>query len=502
MIERLLLIDVDITREEARLRPHIHHPLGLMHLAAACRERFPGLEVRIIHTTTCDDPQERILRTLDTFDPQLVGLRSLSIARSRFRETARAIRAHRPEVPLIGGGPYPSSSPGDLLPDGTLDLVVIGEGERTLTRLLEALNREGRLPADLPGTAVAASGALQVNDAAPLIEDLDRLPFPDYGLIRLADYQGYLNQAIEKSSECAFIYSTRGCPHRCYYCHNFFGKRVRRRSADDLVTEMRQLRDRLGVDRFVFVDDIFNVPMPAAKRTLRAIADRLPGVRLFFPNGLRADQLDDELLDLLEAAGTVMMSMAVETAVPRLQELVGKGLRLDRAHAAIEKASRRFILRIYFMVGFPTETWDEAMTTVRFAAGLDHLASPYLSVVRIYQGTSLYEMLRPDQRQARALAEQEQGEFVPFLHQEEAFYGDLFSREQVPLTGAEIRKLRWIWVRDVYSNPVRLARMITVLRKFVAEDQLLDYCRAMFENPNLTAAALERYAGLGEAERG
>jgi anaerobic magnesium-protoporphyrin IX monomethyl ester cyclase len=350
MINRILLIDIDLPNDRKRKNTVTlsHHPVGLMYLASAVRESFPDIDIRIFHTVTNDNPVLSIEELISEFNPDIIGLRSLSIAKQQFKQTAERIREIVPDRCLIAGGPYPSSSCHDILLSKMVDIVVIGKGETTLVELIDHLQKDRKLPLSLPGTAVLENDKLRVNAPRPPIQDIDSISFPDYNLVDLRKYRGITNHANLDSSQSAFICSSRGCPYECFYCHQLFGKKIRRRSPYNLIDEMREHVERRGISNFVFLDDVFNVPMKTAKETLTRIAKELTGIGVSFPNGLRADQLDEEMIDLFEKAGTVELALAVETATPRRQALIGKRLNLERAKEAIESASRRFIVRFFY----------------------------------------------------------------------------------------------------------------------------------------------------------
>jgi len=492
MINRILMIDVDLDSSSMKSRPYSHHPLGLMYLSAFCKNVFRDIECRIFHTSTSSDPRSDLKALTSDFHPDLIGFRSLSIAQGMFKDITRYVRRMDPRVLLVAGGPYPSTSYDELLNQKLVDVVVMGEGERTFTDIVGALRDKGEIPRDLCGTAVKNGGHIRVNPPAEPIQDLDALPFPDYSIIDLKAYDGLVNQALEDTSQCAFIFCSRGCPYRCFYCHRLFAKKLRRRSAENILSEMQERVEKHGVNRFVIVDDLFNVPMRAAKEILTLIAKRLPGIRLSFPNGLRSDHIDEELLDLFEEAGTTMMAFAVETASKRLQKKIGKNLDLTKAKAAIHSASKRFIVRTFYMIGFPTETEEEAIETIRFASDLDHVCSPFLSVVRLFKGTTLFDDLQPTEEQISKLDRQEQMDYVPRLYEEPVYYGDLFPRDKVPLTGVDIRRLRWKWLVAVFNNKTRVANGHRVLQKHLDSDRVIDFYRVMYENPEFNEQALQR----------
>jgi len=313
----------------------------------SAKKSFPDLRIHIFHTITSKNPLKKIRTLITNFKPDIIGLRSLSIARKQFKETAHLIRECCSGCHLIAGGPYPSSSYQDLLLTGLVDMVVIGEGEITFVELIKHLRNSRKLPLNLDGTAVIKKGQLHINKTRSPIQNLDAIPFPDYSPIDLKDYKGISNHALQDSSQSAFICSSRGCPYECFYCHQLFGKRIRRRTPDNLITEMQEHVEKRHINNFVFLDDIFNVPKKNAKEILAHIAKKLPDIHISFPNGLRADQLDEELIHLFEEAGTVEMALAVETASPRLQKLIGKQLNLEKA-----KKNDKFCFKTVYRSGF------------------------------------------------------------------------------------------------------------------------------------------------------
>ncbi len=487
MIKRILLVDVEFDKtagDHTQLHSRwTHHPIGLMYLASSVNRVFPEIEFSILHTAVCDVAEESLAEAIGDFRPDLVGFRCLSFYQARFRALAALAREKVPEAVIVAGGPYPTSSYRGVLENGDADICVVGEGEETFIELVARMRDGDRLPLDVAGTCVIGEGRVRINDGRALITDVDAIPFPDYSLVDLEAYQGISNHAFQSSYDCAFIFATRGCPYRCFYCHQFFGKQIRRRSPENVVGEMEAHYLERGTKTFVFLDDLFNVPKEKGKEVLRLIAKRLPDVNINFPNGLRADQLDDEFLDLLEEAGTVHLILAIESATPRLQKLMGKNMKIERAMEFIHKASRRFIVGSFFMAGFPTETMDEVMHTISLAKELDYVAQPVLSIVRVYPGTSLFQSLNPTAEQARMIDSQTMAAAQPRIHNESSFYGDFFPKDKVPLGGDDIKEIRWTWIREVFHNKERIRNSHGVLEKYLDRDQILVFYKNLFDNP-------------------
>jgi radical SAM superfamily enzyme YgiQ (UPF0313 family) len=497
MIKRILLIDADLFGDTFCSSIYFtHHPIGLLYLASFAKQKFPEIEFRVFHTVTSNDPLKSIESLMADFKPDMVGIRSLSFAKEGFRLAAEKVRELSPSIPILGGGPYASTAYNDILTAGQIDVAVIGEGEETFAELITHYSISQTTPLTIKGTAVLEHGKLKLNPMRPYIMDLDSLPFPDYSFVNLNDYKGIKNQALQDDSKCVFIMATRGCHYDCFFCHQIFGRRIRRRSPENVVAEMRQHVEKRGVDNFVFVDDTFNVPMPEAKETLALIIKELPNVKLNFPNGLRADHIDDEMLDLFEQAGTVEIALAVETAVPRLQKFIGKHMDIHKAEKAIHAASKRFVTRTLFMVGFPTETYEEAMETIKYAESFDYVAQPMLSVLRIYNNSKVFDFLDPTEEQYKAISEQEKNLFHLGMFENIKFYGDFFSKEKVPLKTPDLKELISYWMRNVNFNHNRIQKSYQVLSKHFDKEKILEYYSNVFDKPKFNENDLENLLKL------
>ena len=114
------------------------------------------------------------------------------------------------------------------------------------------------------------------------------------------------------------LFTSRGCPFKCIYCHEVQGKKFRARSPENVLKEMHTLKTQWGINDFEVVDDIFNFDRGRMLDILdRIVASKLePG--LHFPNVLRTDMLDEGQIKVLRRAGTFFLCAAVETASPRL----------------------------------------------------------------------------------------------------------------------------------------------------------------------------------------
>jgi len=152
-----------------------------------------------------------------------------------------------------------------------------------------------------------------------------------------------------------------------------------------------------GIRDFYVVDDIFNINKKRAMRFFELLStDRtLKGSKLYFVNGLRGDLVDHEFIDAAVEAGTVWLAYAIETASPRLQEVIRKNLNVDRIKDTIEYSwSKGVVVNYWGLLGIEGETLEEAHQTIDFMKDLPPSVIPMLFSLKPYPGTEAYKASR------------------------------------------------------------------------------------------------------------
>jgi amino acid adenylation domain-containing protein len=190
------------------------------------------------------------------------------------------------------------------------------------------------------------------------------------------------------------IQATRGCPYNCAFCHKIWPKKHVVRSAENIFKEIMNCYDA-GIQRFVFIDDIFNLDIKNSTRLFKKIIQHQLDIQLFFPNGLRGDILTTDFIDLMIEAGTVNIDLALESASPRIQKLIGKNLNLEKFRENVRYIIGKYpqvLLEMELMVGFPTETEEEALMTLEFLKDLKWVHFPNLNILKIYPNTEMYRL--------------------------------------------------------------------------------------------------------------
>lgn len=230
------------------------------------------------------------------------------------------------------------------------------------------------------------------SEPRPQILEFNELPIPDRTLIDNAKYHKFIGLAAAKNS--ISIQATRGCPYNCSFCHKIWPKKHVVRSAENIFSEIQMYYD-VGIRRFVFIDDIFNLDIQNGSSLFQLIIANKLNVQLYFPNGLRGDILTKEYIDLMVRAGTVNLSLALETASPRLQKIVGKNMNLTKLKENIKYILDKYphvIVELESMHGFPTESEEEALMTLAFIKELKWLHFPYVHMLKIYPNTDMAKL--------------------------------------------------------------------------------------------------------------
>jgi len=365
---------IALVRPAAPLNRYIQNvPLNYVALAAWLRER--GFAPLILDMVLPGMTPEAVDRAIREHGISVVGIGAMTCEMPQAVAEARRLKEAHPGLRIVFGGAHPSADPEECLATGAVDHVVVGEGEIAFERLLTDV-REGREPAE----RILFSP----------VPDVDSLPRPAFDLLDLPGYFALESPwHFPKSRRAVQFITSRGCPYRCSYCHEIHGKRYRGMNPQRVVDQIEWLVKEHGVEELLVVDDIFNFDLERAKEVCRGIIERRLEVHLQFPNGVRGDRFDEELVALMRRAGTHYFAIAIETVSERFQKLTRKNLRIEPARQTLRWARTHGIeVCGFFMIGFPGETLDEVRATIDFALK-EPFDTVFFSLVAPFKGTRL-----------------------------------------------------------------------------------------------------------------
>ena len=391
-MKRVALIESGVS-DPGKFVYQVYPPHGLMYLASYLRSKKPGVEIKIFDRMMDRGPEENLVAQLKAFAPDLVGIHAMHFQAKSMHRIAALAKANS-RAPVIVGGPYPSSEPARVLADPNIDLAVRGEGELTFAEIFERLESNKDF-SGIPGCAYRKDGQVVLGPERDLLPDLDSVPFPAWDLIDLKkffDWKVLTQNDIRARKELATIFTSRACPYGCIFCHNMFGKKFRARSPENVLAEIKILYEKYGVREIHFIDDCFNFDLDRAKQILQMIIDSRMDLKLAFPNGIRGDRLDEELVGLFKAAGAYKINFGIESGSERIQKMIKKSLDLQKIKTNIELvAGAGIFTHGFFMMGFPDETEDDLKATIDFAVS-SKLHSAGFALLSPFPGTRVREI--------------------------------------------------------------------------------------------------------------
>jgi radical SAM superfamily enzyme YgiQ (UPF0313 family) len=369
-------------------------PLSLLYVATPLREA--GYDVSILDARLRDDWREELRRRIENLDPICVGISSLTGIQLRgAMEAARTVKGLSPELPVVWGGVHASLLPLETVREDFVDLVVVGEGEETFTEVVQRLDR-GKSVEDVRGIWYKEDGKPRRTPERPKI-DLNEVPPLAYDLLDMPSY--YRPFWDQEPTGPTFI-TSRGCPFQCSYCYiEVFDQRLWRPIRPQKVIENLQHLVAITGTRSVFcLDDMFFTDIRRVKEICRLIIENGLDIELDNVN-CRADAIcrfDDEILELLSAAGVRRLFVGLESGSNRMLKLIQKGSTREQAIKANRILARSPIQPICaFMAGFPHETVQDAKDTLSLMATLlDDNPNALITETSFYSpfpGTTLYE---------------------------------------------------------------------------------------------------------------
>ncbi len=359
-----------------------YFPLGLGYLAAVLEKN--GFEVKIYHAENPHSSEENIVtdaeitfwhrslaqrRYLETiknsnhyvwkeaeevicsFQPDLVGISVLSSEVASALNISKICKRYRKDCWVVWGGCHPTFLPESCLLYPEVDFVIRGEGELSFLEFCQ--NLEGKIKltdlSQINGLSYKKDGRILHNRPRALIENLDEIPFPARHLILFPEFFDY--RALGS------MITSRGCPWRCGFCssRNFWQKKVRFRSPENVIEEIKGIQKRYKINYLMFWDDCFTANRNVVLKILRGMIKSK--FNIAWRTATRADLIDEELLSLMKRAGCTKLEIGVETGSPRIQRLIKKDINNTQIKNAFHLLCQQNVPSgAFFMAGFPEET--------------------------------------------------------------------------------------------------------------------------------------------------
>jgi anaerobic magnesium-protoporphyrin IX monomethyl ester cyclase len=358
-------------------------PLGIGYIASYIRSQ--GYSVAIIDCTFMNEKE--VVAEARRLKPSITGIYSMLSMKESAVRLAKQLKPYTSL--LVAGGPLPTSSPHLFLDN--FDLVVLGEGEETLLDLFRTLD-DGQLPSKIEGTIYREKESGNVKKSPCRInnkKNLDLLPFPSRDLYSHTEYKNYFRW--HHGYTITSMITSRGCPFNCEFCSRpVFGNNYRGRSPSNIADEIESIVP-YGYDRIWIADDIF----PISQKVGAAVCDEIINrqIDVSWECLCRADIMNTKIASKMRKAGCHRVFFGLESGNNEVLKAMNKRLSVEQAKKAVRAAKSAGIkVGAFFILGYPGETSETVLNTIRFAASL---SLDYVSFTVPYPifGTPLYEKL-------------------------------------------------------------------------------------------------------------
>jgi len=383
-MKKVLLVQPNYQIKKDSASWGINPPIGLAYIAAIMRDA--EVDVEILDANLKNIEAEEVCRYAASKGFEIVGVSVLTPAHNYALRIARGLPG---KVLSVVGGPHAAARAEDLCMEG-FDIAVRGEGEYPMLEIAAEKPLK-----EIKGISyLNENGEIVHNQDRPFL-DVDKLPFPARDLLFRGGTQKPYFSSGTRHFPWACIFTSRGCPHDCYYCNKkTFGYTFRPRSPENVVREMEDLIAKYGVKEFDLYDDTFNFQKERAEEIAELIVEKNLKVHLRLSNGIRVENIDEKFLEKMKAAGCDYIALGVESGDQEMLDSIPKRITLDQIRRAV-KLTKDWGMTVtcFFMFGLIGDTLESMQHTLDFAIELN----PDIALFNIatpYPGTKMWKRIQ------------------------------------------------------------------------------------------------------------
>ena len=342
----------------------VEFPLGIGYLAAVLKEN--GFTVEI----ACQDlfhysNEELAEKFLIPNDYALIGIGFLS---ARFKETVlplcQTVNKYKKNAKLVLGGQGATATPEYILKETQADIIVLGEGEKTIVALMDNLDDY----ASVKGIAYRKENKIIVNERIPPVQNLDELPLPAWELFPMDKYKSSCQYMGQRKDEYSFpMLTSRGCVGNCSFCYRP-ERGIRFRSIDNIMYEMKMLLVNYGITYFIFQDELFIANLKRLKEFIQGLKDwKMYGRIKYNMGGIRANIVTDELARLLKESGCEYANVGFEAMDQKCLDAMNKRETVQDNINCAENLKRNGVtMGLNFIWGFECDDEKTLQNRVKF----------------------------------------------------------------------------------------------------------------------------------------
>ncbi|MDD5070836.1 MAG: radical SAM protein [Candidatus Omnitrophica bacterium] len=349
-------------------------PLGLLYMAAVLEKN--GFKVQVIDIFTYDY-EEVVLKKIKDFDPKYIGFSVFTPSYSKVKTLKDKLNDLLAKAIFFAGGVHPTILAQESLLDFDMDFIVRGEGELSLLEALKTLEREDSLDNVEGLTYRDSQGVVKNNPDREPVGKLDTIPFPARHLVNVENYfipPGYIRSYF--LDRVVNVVTSRGCPGCCTFCssHLLSGRKVRRRSVNNIMQELDLLIAQYHIKGIYFSDETFTTDHDWVVN----LCDEIKKRRLPWACATRVDFINDDLIRKMKDSGCKQVEFGIESGSEIVLKTIKKNtssLRIHKVFASLKENKIRSFANL--MVGSPNERYEDIIETKK----LLHEIKPNFSLI-------------------------------------------------------------------------------------------------------------------------
>jgi radical SAM superfamily enzyme YgiQ (UPF0313 family) len=343
---------------------HLVPPLGIGFISAYLNKN--GIDTVIIDGLRDKLSNNKILDLILKEKPDAVGITCLTAGYNEVIELSNLVKKHN--LKCIIGCIHPSFLPYQTLLDSKADFVICGEGERSFLELAKNKFVNNNIQGVYSLNNLKSEA--QAFEFSNALDNLDEIAMPSWEKLLPHKYKGKSSGIIYKNMPIGYIMTSRGCASNCTFCASpeFFKRRVRFRSVENVINEILELKNKYGIREIKFIDDNFIVNKERALRICKLIIENKINLPWACSCGVRADDIDEEIVTAMEKAGCYNINIGIESANPQILLNVNKAETIEQINNAIEiTAKYGIVCGGLFLFGLPGETKETMRQSIDFA---------------------------------------------------------------------------------------------------------------------------------------
>ncbi|PIQ87173.1 MAG: hypothetical protein COV73_03650 [Candidatus Omnitrophica bacterium CG11_big_fil_rev_8_21_14_0_20_43_6] len=361
-------------------------PLNMALLAAIAEKQ--GHQVQIIDGEIEGLNNQEIIKRVKEFSPDLIGMTGTTPGFHLVARLAKELKEQM-DVPITAGGHHVTLFKEKIF-DNNFDFLFVSEADISFADFLKAYAKKDDLT-KVKGLLFKRNAEIIFTGNPGLTQDLDAIPFPARHLLKYEKYKvGTLHGTLNYTS----IMTTRGCPFECIYCSNsVYGRNVRRRSVENVISEIETVVNQFGIRHFYFVEDVLTLNKQFSLSLCDEIDKR--GLKITFEGSTRANLFDEELAKRMSKSGLIRLSFGLESADPKILKIIKKQVPLESYTQANKLTNKYGIETINsVMLGLPGQDRVSIEKTITFLRKAKDIQHTTYGIAMPYPGTEFYEMAK------------------------------------------------------------------------------------------------------------